>query len=70
MITTDKNAYVPTVTVPATVTPNNDVLVRLGKFPSGRKLVIQKGTTVISIPADDVFTFINTCADLADNLND
>lgn len=70
MIYTDKNAYVPTVTVPATVTPNNDVLVRVGKFPSGRKLVIQKGTTVISIAAEDVFDFVDACGLVANDLND
>jgi hypothetical protein len=70
VITTNKAAYIPTVTVPATVTPNNDVLVRLGKFPSGRKLVIQKGTTVISVNADDVFDFIDACGLVANDLVD
>jgi hypothetical protein len=61
VITTDRDNYVPTISAPATVTPNNDVLVRLGKFPSGRKLVIQKGTTVISIDAADVEDLIDAC---------
>jgi hypothetical protein len=48
-----------------------DVLVRVGKFPTaGRKLVIQKGTTVISITADDVLPFLSACADVAQDLND
>jgi hypothetical protein len=68
VICTDKTSYVPTITVPATVTPNNDVLVRLGKFPSGRKLVIQKGTTVISVEAADVDDFITACEALHSNL--
>jgi hypothetical protein len=61
VITTDRDNYVPTISAPATVTPNNDVLVRLGKFPSGRKLVIQKGTTIISIDAADAEDLIDAC---------
>ncbi len=45
MITTDKNAAVSEF----------DILVRVGKFPTqGKKLVIQKGDTIISVAADDV----------------
>jgi hypothetical protein len=50
MITTDKNAAVSEF----------DIVVRVGKFPTqGKKLVIQKGSTIISVSAEDVQDFLN-----------
>jgi hypothetical protein len=52
VITTYKDDYNATA-------DNTDVLVRVGKFPNaGEKLVIQKGTTIISVPVADLLDFI------------
>jgi hypothetical protein len=59
VITTSKNDYNATA-------DNTDVLVRVGKFPtSGNKLVIQKGTTIISVPVSDLLDFICAVAETA-----
>lgn len=72
MIVTNKANYTPTVnSFVTTEVPNFDILVRTGNFPTqGRKLVIQKGNTTISVPAEDVLAFLSACANAAQDLND
>jgi hypothetical protein len=56
LVTTDKNAAVNEF----------DIVVRVGEFPTqGKKLVIQKGSTIISVPAEDVFNLVGAINELA-----